>query len=292
MVKNRRAGFTLVELLVVIAIVTVLAAILAPVFSTSRGRSRQAVCISNQKQLGLAIMMYAQDYDETFPNGLNYSTTQRMWAGEGWAGQVYGYIRNPGLLHCPSDSTSSQGRQTAVSYGYNYNLVNVEDYEDDDIPSGIALAKLSSPTRSVMLFEVAGVTTSLIDPNEGANLPHGGAYISASGNGLDNRLYAHKDWSTGIDNTYATGYLGGRFPFDPNSTQFPISGGRHYEGSSYLLCDGHAKWFRGSAVSSGLNALQENCLQDNSNNLPRCGGQFYAAGTDAADKFQVTFTTH
>jgi prepilin-type N-terminal cleavage/methylation domain-containing protein/prepilin-type processing-associated H-X9-DG protein len=73
---GRRRGFTLIELLVVIAIIAILAAILFPVFAQARDSARQSACLSNTKQVALAAMMYAQDYDETFPrfdnNGSNY----------------------------------------------------------------------------------------------------------------------------------------------------------------------------------------------------------------------------
>jgi prepilin-type N-terminal cleavage/methylation domain-containing protein/prepilin-type processing-associated H-X9-DG protein len=152
------------------------------------------------------------------------------------------------------------------------------------------LAAMTATTRSVMLFEVGGVPVNLSSAGEGADANPLTRYFSASGNGLDNRLYAHADWSTGTDNTYATGYLGGRKPFNSAATQFPDPDGRHNSGSNFLLCDGHAKWMRGAIVSSGLNALGEQCLQDNINGIPGCGGQFYAAGTGAAGAFQATFT--
>ncbi|MEA3401690.1 MAG: DUF1559 domain-containing protein, partial [Armatimonadota bacterium] len=62
-----RRGFTLIELLVVIAIIAILAAILFPVFSRAREKARQASCLSNLKQIGLATIMYATDYDDTMP---------------------------------------------------------------------------------------------------------------------------------------------------------------------------------------------------------------------------------
>lgn len=289
--KEARAAFTLIELLVVIAIISVLAAILTPVFTQARGSSYQSACVSNQRQLGLAVLQYAQDYDEMVPNGSNINLGQRMWAGEGWGGQCFPYVRNAGVYRCPADSTPVRAPQCSISYGYNYNMVAADDYEDDDIPPGITLAGMTSPSRSVMLFEVAGVTVNITDPREGADSGRAGTYFSASGNGLDNRLYAHKDWTTGVDNTYATGYLGGRLPFDPSATQFPEPGGRHHAGATYLLCDGHARWLPGSLVSSGLNAMGEQCLQDNTNNAPGCGGQFYAAGTAVDRGVQATFTT-
>ncbi|UCH34380.1 MAG: DUF1559 domain-containing protein [Armatimonadota bacterium] len=64
---TRRLGFTLIELLVVIAIIAILAAILFPVFARAREAARKATCLSNLKQIALAALMYAQDYDETLP---------------------------------------------------------------------------------------------------------------------------------------------------------------------------------------------------------------------------------
>ena len=66
-----RTGFTLIELLVVIAIIAILAAILFPVFAR-RAVALQTSCLSNQKQIGLAIMQHAQDYDDTLPSSYYY----------------------------------------------------------------------------------------------------------------------------------------------------------------------------------------------------------------------------
>lgn len=65
--KQRTTGFTLIELLVVIAIIAILAAILFPAFARARENARRTACMSNMKQIGIGIMMYTQDYDETFP---------------------------------------------------------------------------------------------------------------------------------------------------------------------------------------------------------------------------------
>ncbi len=61
---RRKDGFTLIELLVVIAIIAILAAILLPVFAQAREKARMTTCLSNTKQMGSALMIYAQDYDE------------------------------------------------------------------------------------------------------------------------------------------------------------------------------------------------------------------------------------
>src|SRR5207249_5551470 len=65
--RSQRFAFTLIELLVVIAIIAILAAILFPVFAQARERARMTACVSNMRQIGTGMMMYAQDYDETFP---------------------------------------------------------------------------------------------------------------------------------------------------------------------------------------------------------------------------------
>ena len=100
-VKREKRGFTLIELLVVIAIIAILAAILFPVFSRAREQARKSACLSNEKQIGMALMMYIQDWDETFPwwkikclfgdhNGLY------------WTEQLMPYLKNTQILLCPS----------------------------------------------------------------------------------------------------------------------------------------------------------------------------------------------
>ena len=67
LMRRQKRGFTLIELLVVIAIIAILAAILFPVFSRARESARKTACLSNMKQIGTALMMYCQDWDEAFP---------------------------------------------------------------------------------------------------------------------------------------------------------------------------------------------------------------------------------
>ncbi|MGD9494669.1 MAG: prepilin-type N-terminal cleavage/methylation domain-containing protein [Armatimonadota bacterium] len=94
-----KRGFTLIELLVVIAIIAILAAILFPVFAKAREKARQSSCLSNVKQSTLAVLMYAQDYDEMLPTAdcAGYQT------GTCWDIVVQPYVKNYQILQCPSE---------------------------------------------------------------------------------------------------------------------------------------------------------------------------------------------
>ncbi len=114
----RRSAFTLIELLVVIAIIAVLAAILFPVFAQAREKARQAACMSNLKQIGVALFMYQEDYDELLPDRRDLKTSlpggYRSWVGWppsdprcGWAAIILEpYTKNNEIWSCPSVSGS------------------------------------------------------------------------------------------------------------------------------------------------------------------------------------------
>ena len=109
--KHTKFAFTLIELLVVIAIISILAAILAPVFAQARESARTSVCTSNVRQIGLAISMYVQDYDQTFPIFYAYNTQTpdglSARAGEplhkGTELLLQPYIKSQPIFKCPND---------------------------------------------------------------------------------------------------------------------------------------------------------------------------------------------
>lgn len=99
-----RKGFTLIELLVVIAIITVLASILFPVFGRVRETARRSACLSNAKNIGLAMMQYSQDFDERFPiNRYLADTGEPGYPGyKTWDDAVYPYLKSNQVYICPN----------------------------------------------------------------------------------------------------------------------------------------------------------------------------------------------
>ena len=129
--RHRRTGrnaFTLIELLVVIAIIAILAAILFPVFAQAREKARQTSCLNNVKQLGLAVVQYTQDYDETMP--------QVSTGPEGSCAEyvrLMPYIKSAGIMYCPDETSTGggypsgnyavpgiTGNNNDTSYGFNW----------------------------------------------------------------------------------------------------------------------------------------------------------------------------
>jgi prepilin-type N-terminal cleavage/methylation domain-containing protein/prepilin-type processing-associated H-X9-DG protein len=158
--KNAR-GFTLIELLVVIAVIAILAAILFPVFAQAREKAHQAQCLTHLRQIGMALKLYVQDYDERFP--AQYAASDEIHqvsdAQGMWCQQIQPYLRSLDLLHCPSDNISDALRATspcaaearnapglpALSYGVNWMLVL-------NTP-GLPLARIPRPSQTLLVAD-------------------------------------------------------------------------------------------------------------------------------------------
>jgi prepilin-type N-terminal cleavage/methylation domain-containing protein/prepilin-type processing-associated H-X9-DG protein len=145
MVGSRlRCGFTLIELLVVIAIIAILAAILFPVFVSSKERARSTNCISNLKQMGEAFSMYVDNQGGYLPTYWTDHWTGRWVGGSkqyvNWASAIYTYSKTSKMWRCPS----VKGDDGAVGQGYAYNYYYV---------SGTLYSLIRNTSRTVLLCD-------------------------------------------------------------------------------------------------------------------------------------------
>ncbi len=139
-----RRAFTLIELLVVIAIISILAAILFPVFAQAREKARQITCTSNERQLSLGVLMYAQDSDEALPPSATLDAAGNVVL---WPDELLPYVRDTQVRFCPSD-----GGETVNSYGLNE--LNFSDLTDTGAPPPKTLAQFQTPADTAMLSEL------------------------------------------------------------------------------------------------------------------------------------------
>lgn len=266
---SRQSGFTLIELLVVIAIISILAAILFPVFASAREKARATACLSNMKQLGLAWVQYGQDYDETTPPGYN------KWGyGMGWAGQIYPYVKSAGVFLCPDDTgQDSAGDADVISYAMNSNFVG---YTPADTALPVINSQMAAPSSTVALFEVRNCawpgTIVSAEVNAKNIYSPAGQGIDYSNNGLSGRDNCGGTFSncTKYSLQYNTGLLGNSCLANASngcasSGSTPAPGvntwhygslfGVHNGGSNYLMADGHAKWLMPTRVCAGYDKV-------------------------------------
>lgn len=225
--RYRAAGFTLIELLVVIAIISILAAILFPAYGRVRENARRSTCLSNLKQIGLAVLQYTQDFDERFPRVGNGAGTP----AEGWAITVQPYLKTAWLYQCPSEArrpnytvSPYNGTSYYSDYYYNSNMdYTVTGFPND--PIGIPISILKFPASTILHGDGQasgasyGGSVELLDGNPAPRHFEGNTYSFCDG---------HAKW-------YPVGkVLGGTNAVPPSTTCNPVSATP--DGSNTTFC--------------------------------------------------------
>ena len=163
---RKRTGFTLIELLVVIAIIAILAAILFPVFAQAREQARMSTCLSNFKQIGTGVMMYLQDWDETYPmNRIAQNPGGSECNGKGkmitWKHETQPYIKSIDVFRCPSNPRNKEPDETGGDDKFGYTVFPVSYAYNGTIlwnslgPNAPVLREgmVQEPSRYIMLIE-------------------------------------------------------------------------------------------------------------------------------------------
>jgi prepilin-type N-terminal cleavage/methylation domain-containing protein/prepilin-type processing-associated H-X9-DG protein len=246
--RTKKNAFTLIELLVVIAIIAILAAILFPVFARARENARRASCQSNLKQMGLAVLQYAQDYDEIYPYALIANAgpsplgTPTGWLGPHltWPELTFPYHKSIQVTACPNGNGVSSARPYEYHYGANNAIMGVHSAGT----SGRHLAAIISPAATYLLMDA-------------------GVYQIGS---------SHASATTVSNNQYLPG-IGDAGSASCTSTdsfaQRDCKSGRHFGGVNMAYADGHVKWLKTQVVRA-----EANKLANIANGFPQNGGAF------------------
>jgi len=289
----RRKGFTLIELLVVIAIIAILASILFPVFAKAREKARQASCLSNIKQCALGMIMYRDDYDQTWPMNSfpawkgghiwkNANGTSQYWM---WYILVYPYVKSKNIVLCPSlhaDPDCKGGMNAAVENSGRSNVTAVDKYTITDgtpfvsvvdtTTKGYDSTKWNKKVDDVAFSYNAFVSQlwikygdgyiSTVDSftDYGNNWPYGvGVWLSTPDQNIQQPDTKFLLWDTEwCQNSYmGTGWQG-----DVRNFMVTV---RHSGGANFAFCDGHAKWIRDEVLGIPNEPTFNGCFDCGSN---------------------------
>jgi prepilin-type N-terminal cleavage/methylation domain-containing protein/prepilin-type processing-associated H-X9-DG protein len=232
----RVRAFTLIELLVVIAIIAILAAILFPVFAQAREKARGAACLSNTKQIGLAISMYAQDYDERLPMGGNAAPTKP----NRWYDWIKAYQTSRGIDVCPSAPGQTPQDYGVGGYGCDINVMGWGAYPTQPTPPGRALAEITAPAKTFVVSDCSQCTKDVI----GKDPDTWNSYINQKSPSCDWQVTPPGAWDSNSYTPYNS------FDGWGNEARRPMP--RHNNGLNVVYADGHSKWSRLSAFLGPL----------------------------------------
>ena len=267
-----RRGFTLIELLVVIAIIAILAAILFPVFAQAREKARQAACLSNMKQMGTAITMYAQDYDETYNSIYTFQPPAfnagcRFW----WTELLYPYIKNADVFRCPSlsdkrkvaDAPPTVTLQVPYS-NYSMNSISyftsrkglrkdgsiLDSSKDNPAPTGFQVS-LNDPTgygKGVRMTAVpAPAETIMITDHTYSGDPN------SSTDKIEPEIWNDCQ----VDYAHINVVKGNDFCKNTNPDLVARVPSRHSEGFVTVHADSHAKWYKFGSTKGYMWSVQD-----------------------------------
>lgn len=156
--RRRPYGFTLIELLVVIAIISVLAAILFPVFAKARASARKTTAMSNLKQIGASVQMYTADYDEHLPDRWPIWNGYRefYWRVDGGdlPAHLRPYVKNSAVWYSPEDRLSNRGVSSFAVNG--------------ELAPGWPLSKIGRPAEAIYLTDRTDLDALAIGPSQEA----------------------------------------------------------------------------------------------------------------------------
>lgn len=235
-----KRAFTLIELLVVIAIIAILAAILFPVFAQAKEAAKKTTCLAHSKEMGTAITMYLNDYDDTYLKGYYYELDGPT-AGRRvqWAYTLQPYIKNVDMFKCLTDfkptlPQTSSGYQDltvpALSYTPNYAVMPAHD-------GGTVNASAIGETANVILIaeKQYSIGTKVLKPYAGAS-----GFYPDTPTTTDYCRSPLKNVIAAIDKPSDSNYKLVRVAFDRHSGGTTTA---HTGVSNFVFCDGHAKSF-------------------------------------------------
>ena len=145
--NSRYRFFTLIELLVVIGIIAILASMLLPALNKAKKMAYQSNCINNQKQIGIGIAQYVNDFDDLIP-AATYIKNELRGSGNSWDWVILPYIKNNKVFHCPEDNCArTYYSSTPQSYAINHDCSSANFLKNlADSPCGKKIAKIKTST--------------------------------------------------------------------------------------------------------------------------------------------------